>query len=240
MVMQRKAQLVDRSTPGLFGAEKGTNHSVIIAVGCDRILSHEILVGNVKSNDKRKRGTKRIDFCRFLKRKVGPAMLRAAADNDLDDDQDLYLVMDNASIHKGELVSQSLRSNSSARLHIVYQPPYMPTIHPTELVNNQLKSKLKRLANQSFVDRLLLFNTESVNDDPEDGVIENNLSSLEKQRRSLLKDFYSKNAKDASDILIEAIEFLLDNDISLNDLNNYYKHCGWYEKEKKNATTTIK
>ena len=62
----------------------------------------------------------------------------------------------------------------------------------------------------------------SVNDDSEGGVIENNLSSLEKQRRSSLlkEDFYSKNAKDASDILIEAIEFLLDNDISSNDLNN--------------------
>ena len=35
-------------------------------------------------------------------------------------------------------------------------------------------------------------------------------------------------AKDASsDLLIEAIEFIFDNDISSNDLNNYYKHCGW-------------
>ena len=35
-------------------------------------------------------------------------------------------------------------------------------------------------------------------------------------------------AKDASDLLIEAIEFIFDNDISSNDLNNYYKHGGWH------------
>ena len=37
---------------------------------------------------------------------------------------------------------------------------------------------------------------------------------------------FIKIAKDAFD-LIEAIEFIFDNDISSNDLNNYYKHCGW-------------
>ena len=39
---------------------------------------------------------------------------------------------------------------------------------------------------------------------------------------------FIKIANDASDLLIEAIEFTLDTDISSNDLNNYYKHCGWH------------
>ena len=34
---------------------------------------------------------------------------------------------------------------------------------------------------------------------------------------------FIKIANDASDLLIEAIEFILDTDISSNDLNNYYK-----------------
>ena len=42
----------------------------------------------------------------------------------------------------GKVVSDALRSVSN-RLHVAYQPPYMPNVNPTELVNSQLKQQLK-------------------------------------------------------------------------------------------------
>ena len=132
---------------GIENNDRGVNHSVIIACGVERgVIAHKILVGNVKSKDKRKRGTKRIDFCEFLKQTVGKAMLDSANASGLSRRAPLYLIMDNASIHKGKEVSLALRSVSK-RLHVCYQPPYMPTIHPTELINSQLKSNLKHFYN---------------------------------------------------------------------------------------------
>ncbi len=118
---------------------KGRNHSVIIAIGggaAAGVLAHRILVG-------RGRGTRRDDFCGFLRRDVAPALLRAADRAGLPKRAPLYLMMDNASIHKGAVVSQALRSVST-RLHVAYQPPYMPNVNPVELVNNDLKQHLRR------------------------------------------------------------------------------------------------
>jgi len=112
---------------------------VIIAVGGGRaagVLAHRILVG-------RGRGTRRDDFCDFLRRDVAPAMLRAADRAGVPQRAPLYLMMDNASIHRGAVVSQALRSVST-RLHVAYQPPYMPNVNPVELVNNDLKQHLRR------------------------------------------------------------------------------------------------
>jgi hypothetical protein len=101
------------------------------------IVARQVLVG---SNERR--GTRRDDFCAFLRRHVAPAMLKSAAAAGIDRDAPLYLMMDNASIHRGAVVSHALRK-VSRRLHVAYQPPYMPTVNPVELVNNHLKSKFK-------------------------------------------------------------------------------------------------
>lgn len=50
----------------------------------------------------------------------------------------LFLVMDNASIHKGPIVQEAL-AQVSPRLQVAYLPPYAPTFNPIELVNAQLK-----------------------------------------------------------------------------------------------------
>ncbi len=135
---------------GLFDGQKGRNHSVIIAVGrSGGVIARQVLVGN----DKR-RGTRRDDFCKFLTERVGPAMLQSAAAAGVPHSAPLLLMMDNASIHKGVEVSAALKQ-VSPRLGVAYQPPYMPTVNPVELVNNQLKAALKRLAMSDTVTRLL-------------------------------------------------------------------------------------
>jgi hypothetical protein len=134
---------------GLFDGQKGRNHSVIIAVGrSGGVIARQVLVGN----DKR-RGTRRDDFCKFLTERVGPAMLQSAAAAGVPRSAPLLLMMDNASIHKGVEVSAALK-RVSPRLGVAYQPPYMPTVNPVELVNNQLKAALKRLAMSDTVTRL--------------------------------------------------------------------------------------
>ena len=129
---------------GLFDGQKGRNHSVIIAVHrSGGVVARQVLVGS-----EQQRGTRRDDFCRFLERDVAPAMLRSAAQAGVPSDAPLLLMMDNASIHKGAVVSEALK-RVSPRLGVAYQPPYMPTVNPVELVNNQLKAIL---ANDADVD----------------------------------------------------------------------------------------
>jgi transposase len=135
---------------GCFDGQKGRNHSVIIAINASAgIVARQVLVG---SNERR--GTRRDDFCAFLRRHVAPAMLKSAAAAGIDRDAPLYLMMDNASIHRGAVVSHALRK-VSRRLHVAYQPPYMPTVNPVELVNNHLKASLRSLSLGNTVNRLL-------------------------------------------------------------------------------------
>ena len=92
---------------GVDSAARGDNHSVIIAIGAggSGVLAHRTLVG-------RGRGTRRTDFCEFLRSSVAPAMLAAAARASLPRTAPLYLMMDNASIHKGMQVTQALRDGA--------------------------------------------------------------------------------------------------------------------------------
>ena len=79
---------------GSFNTSRGANHSTIIAIGAaSGVLAHRIIVGA-------NRTTRRTDFCSFLK-DVGREMLRAADRAGLPRNAQLYLMMDNASIHKG-------------------------------------------------------------------------------------------------------------------------------------------
>jgi hypothetical protein len=135
---------------GKFDGQKGRNHSVLIAVGvAGGVVARKVLVG---SNEKR--GTRRDDFCKFLKAEVAPAMLANANAAGVDRRAPLYLMMDNASIHRGAVVSHALRSVSK-RLHVAYQPPYMPTVNPVELVNNHLKTALRSMSMGDTMNRLL-------------------------------------------------------------------------------------
>lgn len=195
---------------------RGYNHSVLIAVSSSAVLAHTVLHGDVKSKSKRKRGTKRVDFCRFLRRQVAPAMLASAAAAGVAQCAPLYLVMDNASIHKGVVVSQALRS-VSPRLHVVYQPPYMPTVHPTELVNSKLKQLLKR-ASVSLEAAALLepqHHQQNQTVDPSGGVVN------QSPTRFLQTIFVEQG-------LSAAISHVLDTCFVSQDLKGYYKHCGWH------------
>ena len=71
-------------------------------------------------------------------------MQQSALEGGVADGAPLFLVMDNASIHHGAAVLEAVDDAAARhRVHIVYQPPYAPTMNPVELVNAQLKSTLK-------------------------------------------------------------------------------------------------
>ena len=144
------------------------------------------------------RGTRRNDFCRFLRGVVGRQMIKAANDCGLPRDAPLFLMMDNASIHKGVEVSRALRS-ASVRLHVAYQPPYMPTINPVELVNAQLKKNLQRFHHEQRLIKNRFFGESDVD--------------VELQQKNM-------NLK-------ELIEKILDTKVSQINVENYYIHCGW-------------
>ena len=195
---------------GLFDGQKGRNHSVIIAVHrSGGVVARQVLVGS-----EQQRGTRRDDFCRFLERDVAPAMLRSAAQAGVPSDAPLLLMMDNASIHKGAVVSEALK-RVSPRLGVAYQPPYMPTVNPVELVNNQLKAKLKSRS----LERTLK-------------AIESRVSSMDPLGGVVSDAPIDKGGAVAADVvddasLRRAIERVLDRDITAHHVAGYVAHCGW-------------
>jgi len=116
---------------------RGRNHSVLLtmSVSCGAI-AHRTVV-------RRRGGTRRVDFCAYLREQVGPAMEASAVRAGVAANAPLYLIIDNASIHCGAMVEQALRTHC-ARARIVYLPPYAPTMNPIELVNKDLKQFLQR------------------------------------------------------------------------------------------------
>ena len=79
----------------------------------------------------------------------------------------------------------------------------MPTIHPTEFINAQLKSKLKRVV--SF---------EYLND------------SSESEDSKILKNVFNKTL--LNNDLKTMISNILTNEIKVEDVENYFNHCGWH------------
>lgn len=211
---------------GCFDGQKGRNHSVIIAINASGgIVARQVLVGSQE-----KRGTRRDDFCAFLRRHVAPAMLKSAAAAGIDRDAPLYLMMDNASIHRGAVVSHALRK-VSRRLHVAYQPPYMPTVNPVELVNNHLKASLRSLSLGNTVNRLLSAIDESKKkkkmDMENDG---NNYSDNDKNKKlsiDPLGGVVCDAPIDNDDVpLDELIEQVLDG-IEPATVASFVAHCGW-------------
>ena len=155
---------------------KGSRH-ISAVIACSRtagVLSHRTKQG----------GYKRVDFISFLKEQLIPAIVqerRRLKDlylqqhelHHLNDWHRQYhrwmrsrqhkdvafLVMDNASIHKGDSVIQAVHDTlNDLHIHdvlvkIVYQPPYAPTMHPTEMINAQMKSRLRRYTSQYLPSR---------------------------------------------------------------------------------------
>jgi transposase len=200
---------------GRFDGQKGRNHSVIIAVGAaGGVVARRVLVGSSE-----RRGTRRDDFCAFLRAEVAPAMLASANAAGVDRRAPLYLMMDNASIHRGAVVSHALRS-VSRRLHVAYQPPYMPTVNPVELVNNHLKTALRSLSLGDTVNRLL-------------AAIDRNKKNKNKKKRngSLLIDPLGGVVRNQAPIdddepLDKLIERVLDG-VSRDTVARFVAHCGW-------------
>jgi transposase len=202
---------------GRFDGQKGRNHSVLIAIGAaGGIVARKVLVG---SNEKR--GTRRDDFCTFLRTQVAPAMLASANAAGVDRRAPLYLMMDNASIHRGAVVSHALRSVSK-RLHVAYQPPYMPTVNPVELVNNHLKRALRSVSLGDTVSRLLI--------EIDKNKKNKNKNKKNKKNGSLLIDPLGGVVRTQAPIdeepLDKLIEQVLDS-VEQETVAKFVAHCGW-------------
>ena len=110
-------------------------------------MTHKTIVG-------KQTGTRRSHFCKFLKQQVVPAVHRYLTQLQ-EQDADVWLIMDNASIHLGDDVFDAL-SGSTITPH--YQPPYAPTMNATEQVNAQMKSILRKQEHQRRVQRAAIEN----------------------------------------------------------------------------------
>ena len=134
---------VVKSKDAVESRPRGPNHSVLLAMGVAGVIAAKVLVGKGT-------GTKRTNFCDFLRRDVVPAMRKAATEAGLAKDEPLYLVMDNASIHHGDPVKRAMRRRvrTDHAVQAEYLPPYAPTLNPIELVNADVKRHLQARRNE--------------------------------------------------------------------------------------------
>ena len=122
-------------------------------------------------------------------------------------------MMDNASIHKGVDVSNALK-RVSTRLGVAYQPPYMPTVNPVELVNNQLKVALKKNAMSSVIEAMEQ-QIDATLMDPQGGVVFD----------APINRAGGTDGNEPS--LREQIETVLDRLVQQRHVAAYIEHCGW-------------
>jgi transposase len=197
---------------GQFDGQKGPNHSVIIAVGrSGGVIARQVLVG------KEKRGTRRDDFCAFLRQHVAPAMIKSANKAGVPRSAPLLLMMDNASIHKGAVVSEALKT-VSPRLGVAYQPPYMPTANPVELVNNQLKAVLRKNSMEALINEVEKRIGMQLMD-PQGGVVFDAPIVVAAGNASAVSAVSSS--------LRQQIEDTLDSQVSVQQVAAFVAHCGW-------------
>ena len=90
-------------------------------------------------------------FVAFLRDRLAPRVraLRAAAAAWIGDRR-FVLIMDNASIHKGELVRRVVEDELGMRLE--YVAPYSPTFNPCENVFGKMKAVLRRRRHAAAVE----------------------------------------------------------------------------------------
>ena len=86
-------------------------------------------------------GFKRVNFVSFLRLQLKPAVQRLRRELGAGVGQ-LELVMDNASIHKGELVREVVEQELGMRLR--YLAPYSPTFDPCENLFAGVKARVRR------------------------------------------------------------------------------------------------
>ena len=118
--------------------DRGPNHSLVIIVSA---------TGGVvakqwhRSGPKRGEGFTRERFVAFLETEFAMAVRRHRATllPRARRAEPLYLVMDNASIHKGPAVTAAL---AALNVEPVFLPPYSPELNPCELVFSMVKGKL--------------------------------------------------------------------------------------------------
>jgi len=129
------------------------------------------------------------------------------------------LMMDNASIHKGVVVSDALK-RVDKRLGVAYQPPYMPTVNPVELVNNQLKAVLKKTSLSGVVRQIKQEIIEEKKKKKKNGLHRNSMDPQGGVVFDAPIEFDSMSLR-------ESIEFVLDRLVSKDAVTSFVRHCGW-------------
>ena len=115
---------------------KGENHSLLLSL-------HMALPGVAERIPLAwKKGIfKRVDFVKYVEDELGFFMVeyRAALPAELRNET-IHYVMDNASIHKGDLVKDAL---SKIGLTATYLSPYSPVFNPCELIFGKVKRTIR-------------------------------------------------------------------------------------------------
>ena len=108
--------------------KRGKNISVIGALSLETTLAYCPIYGSVD----------RLTFEAFIVAKLSPLLWK-----------DACVVMDNAKIHFGEMVRESIES---AGAKLIYLPPYSPEFSPIENCWSKVKSILRKLKPRNYQD----------------------------------------------------------------------------------------
>ena len=101
-------------------SKKGKNVSLVGALGLQGIIAHSSLIG----------ATDRVTFEAFIYQKLVPQLWAGAC-----------VMMDNCSIHLGEMVRESIETVGAK---LIYLPPYSPDFSPIENCWSKVKNIMKR------------------------------------------------------------------------------------------------
>ena len=119
--------------------DRGPHHTLAVVVGS---AGGVVARAWKRSGRARGEGFTRTEFVSLLRGGFARAVRRhRAALPAARRNETLFLVMDNASVHKGDAVERALRGSG---VEPIYLPPYCPEFNPCELVFAQVKGAMRR------------------------------------------------------------------------------------------------
>ena len=124
--------------------DKGVNHTLVVVVGGGEeggVVARTWKPTGGAGGPGRGKGFTRSDFLAFLRDGFARAVRRHRAKLPAPRrGETLFLVLDNASIHKGAAVAEAL---AEIGVEPIYLPPYSPELNPCELVFGHVKGALR-------------------------------------------------------------------------------------------------
>ena len=115
---------------GCYNSHRGQNVSVVGALGLQGIIAQWSGLGSID----------RLTFEAFISQKLVPKLWKGA-----------IVVMDNCSIHKGEVIGKMIQDAGAT---LIYLSPYSPDFSPIENCWSKIKSILRKISARTYPELL--------------------------------------------------------------------------------------